>query len=114
MDIHGLIHEDDGTPLVYVAVLTQTSADLIGADVTVFPCTDLTIGSWRRMASPQHDLIAYTCNTKRCLVWYIRSAGRGFKMEISFDHVAEARFTNVSPGIGSATFVLDRPPGFYM
>ncbi|KAM5544584.1 hypothetical protein V8D89_001482 [Ganoderma adspersum] len=94
VDIQGLIHEDD--------------------DVTVFPCTDLTIGSWRRMASPQHDLIAYTCNTKRCLVWYIRSAGRGFKMEISFDHVAEARFTNVSPGIGSATFVLDRPPGFYM
>ncbi|TBU22251.1 hypothetical protein BD311DRAFT_155650 [Dichomitus squalens] len=94
VDIHGLIHED--------------------ADVTVFPCTDLTIGTWRRMASPRHDLIAYTCDAKRSLTWFIRSAGRSFKMEISYEHIAEARFSNVSPGVGSATFILDCPPTFYM
>ncbi|KAI0788048.1 hypothetical protein C8Q74DRAFT_1216543 [Fomes fomentarius] len=93
-DIQALIHEDE--------------------EVTVFPCTDLTIGSWRRMASPQHDLIAYVCEGKRCLTWFIRSGGRSFKMEILYEHILEARFANVSPGVGSATFVLERPPTFYM
>ncbi|KAI0714401.1 hypothetical protein C8T65DRAFT_738653 [Cerioporus squamosus] len=93
-DVHGLIHEDE--------------------EVTVFPCTDLTIGTWRRMASPHHDLIAYTCESKRSLSWFIRSAGRSFKMDIFYDHILESRFANVSPGIGSATFLLDRPPTFYM
>ncbi|RPD60980.1 hypothetical protein L226DRAFT_522832 [Lentinus tigrinus ALCF2SS1-7] len=93
-DVQGLIHEDE--------------------EVTVFPCTDLTIGTWRRMASPQHDLIAYTCESKRSLSWFIRSAGRSFKMDISYDHILETRFANVSPGIGSATFLVDRPPIFYM
>lgn len=84
------------------------------AEVTVFPCTDLTIGTWRRMASPQHDLIAYVCEGKRCLTWFIRSGGRSFKMEILYEHILESRFANVSPGVGSATFVLERPPTFYM
>ena len=66
------------------------------------------------MSSPQHDLIAYTCDAKRSLTWFIRSAGRSFKMEIAYDHIAEARFANVSPGVGSATFLLERPPTFYM
>ncbi|KAH9945489.1 homeobox-domain-containing protein [Epithele typhae] len=94
MDIHGLIHEDE--------------------EVTVFPCSDLTIGSWRRMGSSQHDLIAYTCEAKRCLTWFIRSGGRSFKMDVLYEHIAEARFTNLSPGTGSATFYLERPPTFYM
>ena len=84
------------------------------SEVTVFPCTDLTIGTWRRMASPHHDLIAYTCENKRSLSWFIRSAGRSFKMDILYDHILETRFANVSPGIGSATFLLDRPPTFFM
>ncbi|KAI0709872.1 hypothetical protein C8Q76DRAFT_624997, partial [Earliella scabrosa] len=94
VDIHALIHEDE--------------------EVTVFPCTDLTIGTWRRMASPQHDLIAYLCEGKRSLTWFIRSGGRSFKMEIPYEHILESRFANVSPGVGSATFVLERPPTFYM
>ncbi|RDX41762.1 homeobox-domain-containing protein, partial [Lentinus brumalis] len=83
-------------------------------EVTVFPCTDLTIGTWRRIASPHHDLIAYTCESRRSLSWFIRSAGRSFKMDIFYDHILESRFANISPGIGSATFLLDRPPMFYM
>ena len=82
--------------------------------MTVFPCSDLSIGSWRRMASPQHDLIAYTSEGKRSLTWFIRSGGRSFKMEVLYEHILDARFTNVSPGMGSATFYLERPPTFYM
>ncbi|KAI0774979.1 homeobox-domain-containing protein [Trametes elegans] len=93
-DMHHLIHEDD--------------------EVTIVPCTDLTIGTWRRVASPQHDLIAYTCEARRCITWFIRSGGLSFKMEVPFDIIAEARFLNVSPGVGSATFLLDRPPTFYV
>ena len=66
------------------------------------------------MASPQHDLIAYLCEGKRSLTWFIRSGGRSFKMEIPYEHILESRFANVSPGVGSATFVLERPPTFYM
>ncbi len=93
----------------------QTSCtDCILPEVTVFPCTDLSIGTWRRIASPHHDLIAYTCESRRSLSWFIRSAGRSFKMDIFYDHILESRFANISPGIGSATFLLDRPPMFYM
>lgn len=113
-DVHGLIHEDEGaqTSPNPAPWTLHTHSDF--PEVTVFPCTDLTIGTWRRMASPQHDLIAYTCESKRLLSWFIRSAGRSFKMDIFYDHILESRFANLSPGIGSATFLLDRPPTFYM
>ncbi|KAH9902547.1 hypothetical protein C8Q73DRAFT_634116 [Cubamyces lactineus] len=93
-DVYNLIHEDD--------------------EVTIVPCTDLTIGNWRRVASSQHDLIAYTCEARRSITWFIRSGGLSFKIEVPYDIIAESRFTNVSPGVGSATFVLDRPPTFYV
>ncbi|KAL7279370.1 hypothetical protein ACG7TL_007211 [Trametes sanguinea] len=93
-EVHNLIHEED--------------------EVTVIPCTDLTIGTWRRVASSQHDLIAYTCEARRCISWFVRAAGLSFKIEVPYDIIAESRFSNVSPGIGSATFTLDRPPIFYV
>ncbi|KAJ7052522.1 hypothetical protein C8F01DRAFT_1170304 [Mycena amicta] len=96
-ELNNLIHEDE--------------------PVTFIPCTNLTIGCWRRITTDtnQHDLVAYTCDTKRCLVWFIHNGGFGFKMEIPFDTVIHAEFTSMAPGpTGLASFVLSRAPVFYL
>ncbi|KAF8920134.1 homeobox domain-containing protein [Mucidula mucida] len=95
-DIIALIHED--------------------APVTIIPCTDLSVGTWRRIASTtsKHDLVAYVCETKRILVWFVLSNNCGFKMEIPFDSVAESNFTNAGPGTALASFTLSKPPSFYV
>ncbi|KAG6816206.1 hypothetical protein H0H87_007755 [Tephrocybe sp. NHM501043] len=96
VDLHNLIHEDD--------------------TVTIIPCTDLTIGSWRRIATTvaKHDLVAYVSENKRCLVWFIHSVGFGFKMEIPYESIVETKFTNAAPGSGLASFFLSEPPIFYL
>ncbi|GLB40596.1 putative homeodomain containing protein [Lyophyllum shimeji] len=96
VDLQNLIHEDE--------------------PVTIIPCTDLTIGSWRRIATTvaKHDLVAYVCEGKRCLTWFIHSVGFGFKMEIPFETIVNTVFTNAAPGSGLATFVLSEPPLFYL
>lgn len=82
----------------------------------MIPCTDLSVGTWRRIATTvgKHDLVAYVCDTKRCLTWFIHSAGYGFKMEIPFDHIIDTQFTNAAPGAGLASFLLSEPPHFYL
>ncbi|KAJ7127178.1 hypothetical protein C8R44DRAFT_116394 [Mycena epipterygia] len=96
-ELNNLIHEDE--------------------PVTFIPCSDLSIGCWRRIATDtsQRDLVAYTCEAKRCLTWFIYNSGFGFKMEIPFDTIIDTEFTNASPGsTGLASFVLSRPPVFYL
>ncbi|KAJ6494639.1 hypothetical protein C8R47DRAFT_1213331 [Mycena vitilis] len=96
-ELNSLIHEDE--------------------PVTFIPCSDLSIGSWRRIATDtsQRDLVAYTCEAKRCLTWFIYNGGFGFKMEIPFDTIIDTEFTNTSPSAtGLASFVLSRPPVFYL
>ncbi|KAI9567294.1 hypothetical protein HD554DRAFT_982703 [Boletus coccyginus] len=95
-ELHNLLHEDE--------------------PVTIIPCTDLSVGTWRRIAttSRKHDLVAYLCDAKRCLTWFIHSSGYGFKMEIPFDIIANTKFTNAAPGSGLASFLLSRPPTFYL
>ncbi|KAJ7674170.1 hypothetical protein B0H17DRAFT_1082404 [Mycena rosella] len=114
----------DMCPDIYVAPSLSTSFEnelnnLIHEDepVTFIPCSDLSIGCWRRIATDtsRHDLVAYTCETKRCLTWFIYNGGFGFKMEIPFDTIIDTEFTNASPGpTGLASFVLSRPPVFYL
>ncbi|KAJ7650447.1 homeodomain transcription factor [Roridomyces roridus] len=84
--------------------------------VTFIPCSDLSIGSWRRIATDtsQHDLIAYTCESKRSLNWFIHNGGIGFKMEVAFDSIIETEFTNLSASAGLATFVVSKPPLFFL
>lgn len=95
-ELYNLIHED--------------------GPVTIIPCTDLSIGSWRRIATQtdKHALLAYVCEVKRCLTWYIKSAGYGFKMEIPFDTIINTDFQNAAPGSGMASFILSQPPAFYL
>lgn len=84
--------------------------------MTLIPCTDLSIGSWRRIATTagKHDLVAYVCDVKKCLTWFIHSAGFGFKMELPFETIVTATFTNAAPGSGLASFQLSQPPIFYL
>lgn len=84
--------------------------------MTIIPCTDLAIGTWRRIATTvgKHDLVAYVCDVKRCITWFIHSAGFGFKMEIPFDTIVDTEFQNASPGMGLAKFRLSQPPIFYL
>jgi regulatory protein PHO2 len=58
--------------------------------------------------------VAYICDSKRCLTWFIHSAGYGFKMEVPFEIILETDFTNAAPGSGLASFVLSQPPIFYL
>ncbi|TCD62892.1 hypothetical protein EIP91_006249 [Steccherinum ochraceum] len=84
--------------------------------VTIIPCTDLSIGTWKRIATTvsRHDLVAYVCEAKHCLTWFIHSAGYGFKMEIPFDSIVETKFVNAAPGTGLASFFLSHPPIFFL
>ncbi|KAL4066766.1 hypothetical protein V8B97DRAFT_1659865 [Scleroderma yunnanense] len=95
-ELHHLLHEDE--------------------PITIIPCTDLSIGTWRRIATTvgKHDLVAYLCDARRCLTWFIHSAGYGFKMEVPFDIIADTEFTNAAPGSGLVSFLLARPPTFYL
>ena len=65
-DILSLIHESEREskhPMSAEIVLTPHTA------VTIVPCTNLTIGTWRRIASQvsKHDLVAYVCEPRNCL-----------------------------------------------
>jgi len=96
VELHNLIHEDE--------------------PVNMILCTDLSIGTWRRIATTvgKHDLVAYVSDSKRCLIWFIHSAGYGFKMEIPFNTILDTQFTNAAPGSGLASFILSQPPIFYL
>src|SRR5262245_1411631 len=74
--------------------------------VTIIPCNDLTIGTWRRIGSStgNHELVAYVCDAKRCITWFIQSYGYGFKMEIPFDTIVNTEFQNAKPGSGLVIF----------
>ena len=116
-ELHSLIHEDEGAYALPLPVRPAPADDPAPPPaVTVIPCTDLTIGTWRRMATTvgKHDLVAYLCDAKRCLTWFIHSAGHGFKMEIAYDSVVSTEFANAAPGAGLATFILARPPAFFL
>ncbi|KAJ3930262.1 MAG: hypothetical protein NXY57DRAFT_329670 [Lentinula lateritia] len=95
-DLHHIIHEDEA--------------------VTFIPCTDLSIGTWRRIATTvsKHDLVAYVCEAKQSLAWFILSGGTGFKMEIPFDRIIATEFNHTSPGIAHAVFTVSEPPYFYL
>jgi regulatory protein PHO2 len=62
----------------------------------------------------KHDLVAYVCESRSCLIWFIHSSGYGFKMEIPFGIIVDTEFVNAAPGSGLASFFLSQPPLFYL
>jgi hypothetical protein len=102
--------------------------------VTIIPCCELSVGSWRRIATPpsypvmgalpthkpSHDLVAYMSSYKRTLNWFIHSHGYGFKMEIPFEIIAHTEYSDLAPNAHThvpqsmTSFHLNRPPNFYL
>lgn len=84
--------------------------------IEIIPCYELTVGRWTRVSTEtaMHDLITYVCESRRCLVWYIRSSGFGFKIEVPFEYVKETMYATTTPGIAAVTFFLDQPPLFFI
>lgn len=84
--------------------------------MTFLPCTDLSVGTWRRIATTvsKNDLIAYVCEAKQSIAWFILSGGNGFKMEIPFDRIVGTEFTQDGPGVAHVVFTLSEPPLFYL
>ena len=86
--------------------------------VTFIPCDDLTIGNWRRIASvtQRNDLLGYACDAKRCLAWFIQSAGYGFKMEIPYEMVTRVNVATMPsrPDMALVTFFLSGSPVFFL
>jgi len=97
------------------------SQDLISLSptaITIIPCTDLTVGSWHRIAAKTggQDLIAYIAEGSRLLTWFIQSEGFGFKMEIHWDTIksVEISIKDAPPGQALARIILNQRPHFFM
>ena len=101
---------------IHLTQYSRSFAQPYDLAVTVIPCSNLAIGSWRRIAtsSINHDLIAYVSYEKRCMNWFIRSGGYGFKMELPFESITDVELTNAGPDSSAAAFALSRPPNFYL
>ncbi|KAF8651001.1 hypothetical protein AX16_004987 [Volvariella volvacea WC 439] len=82
--------------------------------VTLIPCSDLSVGKWRRIAASGHDLLGYFSESDKMLSWFIQSGGHAFKMEVHWDQILEADFLNVTPGMGHAKFRLKASPSFFL
>ncbi|KAF5327702.1 hypothetical protein D9619_004513 [Psilocybe cf. subviscida] len=94
VDVYQLIHENE--------------------PVTLIPCTDLTIGTWRRIntAPGIHDLLAYVCEIRKCLSWYIQSSGHAFKMDMPFDTITKVELTRIGPQTAVVTLKFSKVPAF--
>ncbi|KZT65862.1 homeobox-domain-containing protein [Daedalea quercina L-15889] len=84
--------------------------------IRLLSCTDLAIGTWRRIATLQakYDLLAYVSEAKRCVAWYVHCAGSGFKMEVPFDIITDVTVDGISPGMAMVCLTLSRPPSFFL
>ncbi|KAG9009087.1 hypothetical protein FRB94_012482 [Tulasnella sp. JGI-2019a] len=92
-----------------------------GEPISIIHCTELTIGTWHRIAAKTtgvHDLIAYTAEGSQVLTWYIFSEGFGFRMDVPYRNIETVDITTrgagVPPGYALATITLTLSPNFYM
>ncbi|KAI0762056.1 hypothetical protein BC629DRAFT_1597134 [Irpex lacteus] len=84
--------------------------------IVVIPCSELSVGTWRRVASTvsKYDLVAYVGDRQRTLTWFIHTGGQSFKMVVPFSSILDTKFSTMSSGLGQASFALSQPPLFYM
>ncbi|KAG8940231.1 hypothetical protein FRC04_005476 [Tulasnella sp. 424] len=112
-----------GSPLSPPELGMASDADLeamihAGEPITIIQCTDLTIGTWHRIAARTgtHDLVAYTAEGSQVLTWYIYSEGYGFRMDLPFHSISRVDLstTGYPPGTALATITLTQAPNFFM
>ncbi|PFH46810.1 hypothetical protein AMATHDRAFT_69006 [Amanita thiersii Skay4041] len=85
------------------------------APATIIACTSLTIGTWHRVAAinSRFDLVAYICEPKQILVWFVWLDGCSFKMIVPFESILHTSFELGSMENGVLSFILSSPPQFY-
>lgn len=101
--------------------VTQSPGRNVRTAITIIHCTELTIGTWHRIAAKTtgvHDLIAYTAEGSQVLTWYIFSEGFGFRMDVPYRCIEtvdiRSRGAGVPLGYAVATITLTQSPNFYM
>lgn len=110
-----LLQEDDREyEFRYVAVDLFFAENALTASIFIIPCTCLTIGKWNRVSCNEWDLLAWFCETKRCLTWFVKSKAYSFKMQVALDWVGDLSFRNADPGRGILVLNLLRPPRFFL
>ncbi|KAF6757083.1 hypothetical protein DFP72DRAFT_963124, partial [Ephemerocybe angulata] len=86
--------------------------------IMVIPCSSLIVGTWVRKwsATSRYDLVAYICEGKRQLCWYVHNAGKAFKMSIPLDTITDVKFHEApgNAGLGSLTITIACPPSFFL
>ncbi|KAF8339723.1 uncharacterized protein EI90DRAFT_2274470 [Cantharellus anzutake] len=93
-ELRAMLHEDD--------------------PIFVVPCSDLSIGSFRRISAAHYDLLGYTCENRRTFSWYIYSAGTGFKMDIPYESISATEYADdAQPGQGRVALHLTQTPTFF-
>lgn len=84
--------------------------------VDIIPCDALTIGTWKRLRSEEHSLVAYVSDSRECLTWFVHNAGRSLKMIIPFHIIMHTELDDTSgtaAGTIEISFILSRPPLFF-
>lgn len=85
-------------------------------DAAIIPCSELTVGTWTRLASKtsKWDLVTYVCNRQHRISYFIHAAGCSVKMDVPFSIVVDAKLVSASADTGQASFFLSRPPLFFL
>jgi regulatory protein PHO2 len=111
-ELNALVHETERESSLGKKV--RPGVDNQSTAIVVIPCAELSVGTWRRVASTKYDLVAYVCDRQRTLTWFIHTGGQSFKMVVPFDTILDTKLTAMPPGMGQASFILSQPPSFYM
>ncbi|CCM04699.1 uncharacterized protein FIBRA_06885 [Fibroporia radiculosa] len=81
--------------------------------ICIMPCTDLTVGTWKRMAMAPDDLVAYVSEAKQRFSWFIQCEGTSFKMNVPFSTVIDTKVSHLSADMVLASIILSHPPQFF-
>lgn len=79
-------------------------------------CRSLSVGTWRRIAQKNMDLIVFYSPTKASMTYYINNDAAGYKIEYPFAHIKSIDYEQSDDPVNDGRLVveLERPPNFYM
>lgn len=109
--------------------IDQVLSHLLHPDITIVPCSQLSIGSWRRMAATPRstgldvhtsDLIVYYTETEQRLSFFLQDAETAYRlrMDISFSVITDMHVLDLAPSSATdlryarAVLSLSAPPAF--
>lgn len=78
----------------------------------LFPCSVLTIGSWKRMPVSSDDLMCGFHSDKSDMAWVIGDSMTKFKISFPFRSIASIQLRFLDPVYAELSFCLAAPPSF--